>query len=84
MTDLTHEEEEEERMQHQTVLPPATSTTTDSMAASELARHLGQVSLESSPILSGAGSRAGSREPRFARKFSLRELEIQQTIGKGQ
>ena len=78
MTDLTHEEEEEERMQHQTVLPAQTSTTTDSLAATELARHLGQVSLESSPILSGAGS----REARFTRKFSLRELEIQQTIGK--
>ena len=80
MTDLTHEEEEEERMQHQTVLPAQTSTTTDSVAASELARHLGQVSLESSPILSGAGS----REARYTRKFSLRELEIQQTIGKAQ
>lgn len=70
MTDLTQieeDEEEEESMQHQ-------PTTSDSMSATELARHLGQVSLESSPIL-------GPREPRYTRKFSLRELEIQQTIG---
>jgi hypothetical protein len=61
--------DEEESMQHQ-----PTPSTTDSISATELARHLGQVSLESSPILS-------AREPKFARKFSLRELEIQQTIG---
>jgi protein kinase X len=63
--------DEEESMQHQ-----PTPSTTDSISATELARHLGQVSLESSPILS-------AREPKFARKFSLRELEIQQTIGTG-
>lgn len=43
--------------------------------ATDLAKHLGQVSLDSSsPVLS-------SREPRTAGKYSLRELEIMQTIG---
>lgn len=37
----------------------------------DLAHHLGQVSLDSSPVLTAK-----------TRKFSLRELEIQQTIGK--
>lgn len=41
----------------------------------DLAHHLGQVSLDSSPVLT-------PRAPKFTRKFSLRELEIQQTIGK--
>ena len=45
------------------------------MATDDLARHLGQVSLDSSsPSLP-------SREQRSATKFSLRELEIMQTIG---
>lgn len=41
----------------------------------DLAHHLGQVSLDSSPVLT-------AKTPKFTRKFSLRELEIQQTIGK--
>ena len=42
----------------------------------DLAHHLGQVSLiDSSPVLT-------TRTPKYTRKFSLRELEIQQTIGK--
>ena len=68
MTDLT-QTDDEESMQHQ-----PTHCTSESISATELARHLGQVSLESSPVLS-------AREPKFARKYSLRELEIQQTIG---
>ena len=69
MTDLTEgTEDEEEVMQHQPV--PFTETT-----ATDLAKHLGQVSLDSSPVL-------GPRVPKVTRKFSLRELEIQQTIGK--
>ena len=67
MTDLS-EEGDEEVMQHQPV------NLSDSTTATDLARHLGQVSLESSPVLS-------HKETRYARKFSLRELEIQQTIG---
>ncbi len=66
MVDLT--DEDEEVMQHQ----PSSFTETTTM---DLARHLGQVSLDSSPVL-------GPREPKVQRKFSLRELEIQQTIGK--
>lgn len=72
MTDLTTHvviDEEEERMQHQ-----PSQTPTDALSATDLARHLGQVSLESSPVLT-------PKEPRYARKFSLRDLEIQQTIG---
>ena len=68
MTDLSEEGDEEEVMQHQSV------NLSDSTTATDLARHLGQVSLESSPVLS-------HKETRYARKFSLRELEIQQTIG---
>ena len=44
-----------------------------SSGAADLAIHLGQVSLDSSPVL--------PKPAKFARKFSLRELEIQQTIG---
>ena len=43
-------------------------------AALDLAHHLGQVTLDSSPVLT-------AKAPKFSRKFSLRELEIQQTIG---
>lgn len=43
-------------------------------SALDLAHHLGQVSLDSSPVLT-------AKSPKFARKYSLRELEIQQTIG---
>ena len=46
-----------------------------SSGAADLARHLGQVSLDSSPVLT-------PKPAKFTRKFSLRELEIQQTIGK--
>ena len=35
---------------------------------------IARLSLDSSPALA-------PKEPRFARKFSLRELEIQQTVG---
>ncbi len=43
-------------------------------SALDLAHHLGQVSLDSSPVLT-------AKSPKFTRKYSLRELEIQQTIG---
>lgn len=47
----------------------------EKMATDDLARHLGQVSLDSSsPSLP-------SREQRSTTKFSLRDLEIMQTIG---
>ena len=42
--------------------------------ATELAHHLGQVSLDSSPGLT-------PKVPKYTRKHSLKELEIQQTIG---
>lgn len=42
--------------------------------AHDLVHQLGQFSLDSSPVLA-------SKSPKFARKYSLRELEIQQTIG---
>ena len=45
-----------------------------SAGAEALAHHLGQVSLDSSPVLT-------AKTPKFTRKYSLRELEIQQTIG---
>ena len=47
----------------------------DSAGAEALVRHFGQVSLDSSPVLT-------AKTPKFARKYSLRELEIQQTIGR--
>lgn len=43
--------------------------------AQDLVAQLGQFSLDSSPVLP-------TKAPKFARKFSLRELEIQQTIGR--
>ncbi len=43
-------------------------------SALDLAHHLGQVSLDSSPVLA-------AKAAKFTRKYSLRELEIQQTIG---
>ena len=47
----------------------------EKMVTDDLARHLGQVSLDSSsPSLP-------SREQRSTTKFSLRDLEIMQTIG---
>ena len=60
-------------------VPVYGSSTTAAHAVAEqqaaaLAHHLGQVSLESSPVLS-------AKTPKFTRKYSLRELEIQQTIG---
>ena len=51
-----------------------TSSTQPMAAALDLAHHLGQVSLDSSPVLT-------AKTPKYSRKFSLRELEIQQTIG---
>ncbi|XP_064393943.1 cAMP-dependent protein kinase catalytic subunit PRKX-like [Halichondria panicea] len=45
-------------------------------SALDLAHHLGQVSLDSSPVLA-------AKAAKFTRKYSLRELEIQQTIGTG-
>ena len=42
--------------------------------AHDLVHQLGQFSLDSSPVLP-------AKAPKFARKYSLRELEIQQTIG---
>ena len=44
-------------------------------AATKLAHELGQFTLDSSPVLT-------AKTPKFTRKYSLRELEIQQTIGK--
>ena len=69
MTDLT--EEDDEKMQFQ---PPDMNSSSSLMSTAELAHHLGQVSLESSPVLS-------SRASRRTEKYSLRDLEIQQTIG---
>ncbi len=43
-------------------------------SALDLAHHLGQVSLDSSPVLT-------AKAQKFTRKYSLRDLEIQQTIG---
>lgn len=42
--------------------------------AHDLVHQLGQFSLDSSPVLT-------PKTPKFARKYSLRDLEIQQTIG---
>lgn len=47
---------------------------TPEQQATTLAHQLGQVSLDSSPVLS-------AKAPKFSRKYSLRELEIQQTLG---
>ena len=69
MTDLT--DEDDEKMQFQ---PPDMNTGSSLMSTAELAHHLGQVSLESSPVLT-------SRASRRTEKYSLRDLEIQQTIG---
>ena len=52
-----------------TTEPPGPSS-----GAADLAIHLGQVSLDSSPAMT-------PKPAKFTRKFSLRELEIQQTIG---
>lgn len=38
---------------------------------------IARLSLDSSPVLA-------PKEPRFAKKFSLRELEIQQTVGESE
>lgn len=50
------------------------SSSNDSSTANALAHHLGQVSLDSSPIL-------GTKLSKPARNYSLRELEIMATIG---
>ena len=55
--------------------PPGPSSGAAPDHSLDLARHLGQVSLDSSPVLT-------PKPTKFTRKFSLRELEIQQTIGK--
>lgn len=44
--------------------------------AHDLVHQLGQFTLDSSPVLA-------AKAPKFSRKYSLRELEIQQTIGTG-
>ena len=62
--------------------PPGGSTMTTTSAheeagaalAHDLVHQLGQFSLDASPVLA-------AKAPKFARKYSLRELEIQQTIG---
>ena len=55
--------------------PPGPSSGAALDHSLDLARHLGQVSLDSSPVLT-------PKPTKFTRKFSLREMEIQQTIGK--
>ena len=57
-----------------TDLSAATEPPGPSSGAADLAITLGQVSLDSSPVLT-------PKPAKFTRKFSLRELEIQQTIG---
>lgn len=70
MIDLTEGgDDEEETMQHQPV-----SYSGAEITPTDLAKHLGQVSLDSSPVLA-------PREPKIQKKFNLRELEIQQTVG---
>ena len=57
---------------------PGSSTASEQTGAAlahDLVHQLGQFSLDSSPVLT-------AKTPKFARKYSLRELEIQQTIGK--
>lgn len=62
---------------------PGSSTTMTASAqevagaalAHDLVHQLGQFSLDSSPVLA-------AKVPKFSRKYSLRDLEIQQTIGR--
>ena len=57
-------------------LPPHQDFTDQGHEATALAIHLGKVQLtDSSPVLT-------TKPPKFTRKYSLRDLEIQQTIGK--
>jgi len=57
-------------------IPPQPEATDMGHEATALAIHLGKVQLtDSSPVLT-------AKTPKFTRKYSLRELEIQQTIGR--
>ena len=56
-------------------LPPHQDFTDQGHEATALAIHLGKVQLtDSNPVLT-------TKPPKFTRKYSLRDLEIQQTIG---
>ena len=55
-------------------MPTSAHEETGAALARDLVHQLGQFSLDSSPVLA-------AKAPKFARKYSLRELEIQQTIG---
>ena len=55
-------------------MPSSAHETAGAALAHDLVHQLGQFSLDSSPVLA-------SKTPKFARKYTLRELEIQQTIG---
>ncbi len=56
-------------------IPTSAHEAAGAALAHDLVHQLGQFSLDSSPVLTA------KQAPKFARKYSLRELEIQQTIG---
>lgn len=53
---------------------PSSEEATGAALAHDLVHQLGQFSLDSSPVLA-------SKVPKFARRYTLKDLEIQQTIG---
>ena len=55
-------------------MPTSAPEETGATLAHDIVHQLGQFSLDSSPVMA-------TKAPKFARKYSLRELEIQQTIG---
>lgn len=55
-------------------MPTSAHEAAGAALAHDLVYQLGQFSLDSSPVMA-------AKVPKYARKFSLRELEIQQTIG---
>ena len=59
------------------IMPNSAHEEAGAALAFDLVQQLGQVRLEPSPVLAAKSSK-------YTRKYSLRELEIQQTIGKGE
>lgn len=57
------------------IMPNSAHEETGAALAFDLVQQLGQVRLEPNPVLAA--------KSKYARKYSLRELEIQQTIGEG-
>lgn len=57
-----------------TMSTPSAHEAAGAALAHDLVHQLGQFSLDSSPVLTAKSSK-------YARKYALRELEIQQTIG---